>query len=64
MFEARVARLLAAFLLARIDGKSPVEYIVTDADKARVRHFARAHLVKADLTLDAIWRAWHEGFAQ
>ena len=39
--EKRAAALLAAFMLARIDGKSPVEYIVDDADKDRVRGFAK-----------------------
>ena len=31
--EARAAHLLPALLLARVDGKSPVEYITTDADR-------------------------------
>jgi aminoglycoside phosphotransferase (APT) family kinase protein len=34
--EARVAALLPALMLARVDGKSPVEYL-SDADRARVR---------------------------
>jgi tRNA A-37 threonylcarbamoyl transferase component Bud32 len=36
----RVAAFLPAIVLARIDGKSPVEYITEDADRARVRAFA------------------------
>ena len=40
----RVARLLLMLLLARIDGKSPVEYITEDEDKARLRGFATAML--------------------
>ena len=40
--EARAARLLPALLLARIDGKSPVEYITAESDKGRVRRIARA----------------------
>jgi aminoglycoside phosphotransferase (APT) family kinase protein len=39
--EARVAALLPALLLARVDGKSPAEYITDDGDKARIRIFAR-----------------------
>jgi hypothetical protein len=41
---ARGARggLLAGLLLARIDGKSPVEYITAEADKERVRASSRA----------------------
>ncbi len=33
--EARVARLLPALMLARIDGKSPVEYITDEAARQR-----------------------------
>jgi hypothetical protein len=35
--EARAAALLPALLLARVDGKSPVEYITADDDRRRVR---------------------------
>jgi hypothetical protein len=42
--EARVAGLLPGLFLARVDGKSPVEYITDEADKARVRRCARALL--------------------
>jgi len=42
--DARAAALLPALMLARIDGKSPVEYLVDDAPRERVRRFARAHL--------------------
>jgi fructosamine-3-kinase len=38
--EARAAGLLPAIVLARIDGKSPVEYITDEADKSSVRTFA------------------------
>ena len=38
--ESRTAALLPALLLARIDGKSPVEYITEEADRARVRRAA------------------------
>jgi hypothetical protein len=31
--ESRIASLLPGLLLARIDGKSPVEYITDDRDK-------------------------------
>jgi aminoglycoside phosphotransferase (APT) family kinase protein len=42
--QARAAELLPALLLARIDGKSPVEYVTADADRAMVRTFAAARL--------------------
>ena len=38
--EARAARLLPALLLARVDGKSPVEYLTQSADKETVRQIA------------------------
>ncbi|MDH3380616.1 MAG: aminoglycoside phosphotransferase family protein, partial [Gammaproteobacteria bacterium] len=42
--ERRAARLLPALALARIDGKSTVEYLTATADIERVRHFARGLL--------------------
>jgi aminoglycoside phosphotransferase (APT) family kinase protein len=43
--ETRTAALLAALLLARIDGKSPVEYLMDEADKDFVRQRAKALLM-------------------
>lgn len=43
-FHGRVAELLAALLLARVDGKSPVEYLTDSRDQDRVRGFAMSHL--------------------
>ena len=42
--EARAAHLLPGLFLARVDGKSPVEYITARPDKDRVRRTARALL--------------------
>ncbi len=56
--ERRAARLLPALLLARIDGKSPVEYIVAVHDKARVRSAARDLIAAAPKQLADIGRAW------
>ncbi len=56
--EARVARLLPALLLARIDGKSPVEYITAEADKAAVRAFARPRIATPPLRLRDVRRDW------
>ncbi len=42
--EARAAPLLAGLLLARVDGKSPVEYLTAETDRARVRGAATALL--------------------
>lgn len=56
--ERRTAKLLPALLLARIDGKSPVEYIVADGDKSRVRQIARALIISPVATLLEIRAAW------
>ena len=42
--EHRAALYLPALLLARVDGKSTVEYIEAECDRARVRQLARAML--------------------
>lgn len=44
--EARAAQYLAGLMLARIDGKSPVEYITRPADRETVRAFARMRLLQ------------------
>ncbi|HEV3009226.1 MAG TPA: phosphotransferase [Burkholderiales bacterium] len=54
--EERTASLLPALLLARVDGKSPVEYL-NEQDKHRVRAIAR-ELLPAASTLDQVRRAW------
>jgi len=56
--EARVARLLPGLLLARVDGKSPVEYLTTDQDRATVRDVARALLLGPAARLDKVRAAW------
>jgi enolase len=42
--EKRTAHLLPGLFLARVDGKSPVEYINEETDRARVRRVTRALL--------------------
>jgi len=56
--ERRAAALLPALLLARIDGKSPVEYIVIDADRDAVRRFARPRVATPPRGLDVIAADW------
>lgn len=60
MLEARVARLLPGLFLARIDGKSPVEYVVAEEDKERVRRVARPLIADPVERLGAIRRRWTE----
>ena len=38
--DMRAASLLPALFLARVDGKSPVEYLTSDIERQRVRAFA------------------------
>jgi aminoglycoside phosphotransferase (APT) family kinase protein len=59
--EARAARLLPALLLARIDGKSPVEYITTEAAREIVRRVALPLLEAPQATLAAVRAAWSRG---
>lgn len=57
--ESRAARLLPALFLARVDGKSPVEYL-TSADAACVRGAARAWLAHPTDQLADIANAWRK----
>ena len=56
--EQRAAHLLPGLLLGRIDGKSPVEYIVDDDDKSMVRDVARGLLRHPSDTLASVRDAW------
>jgi Phosphotransferase enzyme family len=56
--ERRCAALLPALLLARVDGKSPVEYLDTDAQRDEVRRFARSRIVEPVSRLDALLTDW------
>lgn len=58
--EARVARLLPALFLARVDGKSPAEYISTDAYKHRIRRVARPLIATPAARLSTIRQLWSE----
>ncbi len=54
-FQAGVIRHLGALLLARIDGKSPVEYVREEAVKQQVRNFARALIANPPGRIAAIF---------
>jgi aminoglycoside phosphotransferase (APT) family kinase protein len=56
--ERRAAHLLPALLLARVDGKSPVEYVTDDAAKNIVRRVARSLLLQSVDRLEDVRRAW------
>ena len=55
--DHRTARLLAALLLARVDGKSPVEYL-DDAGRDFVRQFSLPLIAAPVATPDEIARRW------
>jgi len=59
-FERRAAHLLPGLFLARVDGKSPVEYITSDADKDRVRRVATRLLLQPADRLSRVATAWRE----
>jgi 5-methylthioribose kinase len=57
--EERAAALLPAFLLARVDGKSPVEYLVDSPEKQDlVREVARPLIVQAPLRIADVMHDW------
>jgi hypothetical protein len=56
--ESRIARLLPALFLARIDGKSPIEYVTSERDKKRVRDTARPLIRCPTNKLHDIRRTW------
>jgi len=56
----RTAHLLPGLFLARVDGKSPVEYITDEAQKDLVRSVATSFLTTpAEHPID-IAAAWHD----
>jgi aminoglycoside phosphotransferase (APT) family kinase protein len=56
--ETRAARLLPALFLARVDGKSPVEYITTETDRDLVRAAAIPLIGSPPDRLAALRDAW------
>jgi aminoglycoside phosphotransferase (APT) family kinase protein len=60
MLEARCARLLPGLLLARVDGKSPVEYLLREHDRDLVRACAKRLLANPRRRLAEIAEAWRQ----
>jgi len=60
--ESRAAALLPALMLARVDGKSPVEYL-SDAARERVRRLATTLLEDPSSRLDDLHDRLHTGMA-
>ena len=61
--EARAAHLLPALFLARVDGKSPVEYITKGEQRETVRRVARRLLADPPDRLADVARAWKKEIA-
>jgi len=61
--ESRAASLLPGLMLGRVDGKSPVEYLTREAERERVRAFARALLARPVSRLDALRARWAQAVA-
>lgn len=57
--EHRTARLLPMLLLARVDGKSPVEYLDPPRQE-HIRRFAPTALIEPHGSLDGFLQAWFE----
>jgi aminoglycoside phosphotransferase (APT) family kinase protein len=62
--EERAARLLPGLFLGRIDGKSPVEYVTDEGDRARVRRVAAALLTRPVARLEGVRAAWAKALAE
>ena len=58
--EQRASTLLPALLLARIDGKSPVEYIEDDVSRTFVRDFAISALENPQKRLSDVASLWSQ----
>ena len=56
--ESRTATLLPGLLLARVDGKSPVEYLTAESAKDFVREIAGRLLQSPPATLAEVRDAW------
>lgn len=53
-FDGRTARLLLLLLLARVDGKSPVEYLSNEEKRAFIRRFVSSGLHSTTHTLQVV----------
>jgi len=56
--EERTATLLPGLLLARVDGKSPVEYLTDEHGKDLLRKYARHHLHHPVASLTSLKEEW------
>ncbi len=59
----RIGRLLLMLMLARMDGKSPVEYITVERNKSLVRDFVGTMLPASTFALEEIASGWRRSLA-
>ncbi|MGA7326158.1 MAG: aminoglycoside phosphotransferase family protein [Rhodomicrobium sp.] len=60
--EDRMTSLLPALMIARLDGKSPVEYLTDPVMREKVRTFAKNALKKPERMLATLFGKWQEEF--
>ena len=61
--EGRAASLLPGLLLARVDGKSPVEYLTDERDRELVRRVAAPMILRPPAVLAEVAGRWHAALA-
>ena len=61
--ESRAASLLPGLFLARVDGKSPVEYLHAEADRELVRRAAAPMILRPPAVLAEVLGRWHAALA-
>ncbi len=64
LLSPRVARLLLMLLLARVDGKSPVEYLAKAQQAEWVRQFTRTRIPAQNFGLQDIIDQWFGGLSR
>jgi aminoglycoside phosphotransferase (APT) family kinase protein len=62
--DGRAAELTAAVLLARVDGKSPADYLQSEDDRGFVRGTARQLIAGPPSSMAALAAAWSEGLGK
>jgi 5-methylthioribose kinase len=58
VLDARAARLLPALMLARVDGKSTLDYLAAGDRQDLVRRFSRGRLLEPPVSIAAAAEAW------
>jgi aminoglycoside phosphotransferase (APT) family kinase protein len=58
--DARTAALLPGLFLARVDGKSPAEYVTEDWQREAVRRVARPLVAQAPAAVRIVMQAWRD----